>query len=117
MCSNSKELATLNDMDLPIVCSLTESELRDRRRLFLDSTLKNATGTVEIENGYCYTFNASPNVLGQLANLVELERQCCQFLTFKIIVEPAQPIALEVTGPPQAKGIIGEYFGSTEAST
>ena len=104
-------------MDLPIVCSLTESELRERRRLFLDSMVKSAIETVEIENGYCYSFKASPEVLGQLANVVELERQCCQFLTFKIIVEPAKPIALEVTGPPQAKAIIGEYFGSTEAST
>lgn len=34
-----------------------------------------------------------------------------------ITVEPAKPIALEVTGPPQAKAIIREYFESTEAST
>jgi hypothetical protein len=114
---NWTELATLTDMDLPIVCSLTESEFRDRRRTVLDSIFKNAIGTFEIANGYSYSFKASPVVLAQLATLVELERQCCQFLTFKIVVEPGRPITLEVTGPPQAKAVIREYFGSTEAST
>ena len=63
---------TLNDMDLPIICGLTESELRERRRLSLDSMVNSAIETVEIEDGYSYSFKASPEVIGQLANLVEL---------------------------------------------
>lgn len=49
--------------------------------------------------------------LSQLTKLIELERQCCQFLTFKLIVAPKQPITLEVSGPPAAKAIITEFFG------
>ena len=99
-------------MDLPIVCTLTEAQLRERRRTVLDSIRSNATETGELQNGYSYRFKPSPDIVIQLANLVELERQCCQFLTFKIVFEPTQPIVLEVTGPPEAKGVIADYFGS-----
>jgi hypothetical protein len=46
-----------------------------------------------------------------IARLLDLERQCCQFLTFKLIVEPAQNFRLEITGPPEAKPTIAELFG------
>ena len=98
--------------DLPVVCTLTEGELRERRRTVLDSIRESATEVVAIPNGYCYRFKPTPILLSQLSNLVEMERQCCQFLTFRIVVEPQQPIALEVTGPPQAKEAIADFFGS-----
>jgi len=42
-----------------------------------------------------------------------LERQCCPFLTFKIIVEAGnQAICLEITGPPDAEPVIADFFGS-----
>jgi hypothetical protein len=52
-------------------------------------------------------------VLLQLTRLVDLERQCCRFLTFKIVVEAGeQPIRLEVTGPAEAMSTIAELFGN-----
>jgi hypothetical protein len=45
----------------------------------------------------------------------DLERQCCQFLTFKIVVEPGEtPLRLEVTGPPKAKPVIADFFGGAK---
>jgi hypothetical protein len=42
---------------------------------------------------------------------VDLERQCCPFLTFKIVVNSAQAaMRLGVTGPGQARKVIEEYF-------
>jgi hypothetical protein len=41
-----------------------------------------------------------------------LERQCCSFLTFRIIVAAGKPICLKIFGPPDAKAVIGEFFGS-----
>jgi len=35
------------------------------------------------------------------------------FLTFRIIVATGQqPICLEITGPPEAKSVIADFFGS-----
>jgi hypothetical protein len=98
-------------MDLPIVCTLTEAELRERRRTVLDSIRDTAISVGENDDGYSFRFIPTPDALAKLSNLVELERQCCQFLTFKIIVKPQQPILLEVTGPPGSKAVIADFFG------
>jgi hypothetical protein len=99
-------------MDLPIVCTLTESELRERRRTFLDAIKEGTLDVVPIPGGYSYRFAPRSEVLMQLSRLVDLERQCCRFLTYRIVVEAGeQPIRLEITGPPEANPIIADLFG------
>ena len=99
-------------MDLPIACTLTESELKERRRTVLSVIRDAAIDVAPMQDGYSYRFRPSSEVLSQLFHLVDLERQCCAFLTFKIVVEPQQPIALEVSGPPKAMDMIADLFGS-----
>lgn len=100
-------------MELPISCTLTETEMRERRRTILDSVRGAVANVTPLPLGYAYRFEPTSELLGQLFGLVDLERQCCRFLTFKIIVEANnQPICLEVTGPPEAKEIIADFFGS-----
>ena len=66
---------------------------------------------VELEDGYAFTVRASSDALQRIAELVDMERQCCSFLTFKIVVEAAQAgVRLEVTGPGEVKKVIAEYF-------
>ena len=49
----------------------------------------------------------------RIAEIVDMERQCCPFLTFKIVVETAQAaMRLEVTGPVEAQKLIADYFNS-----
>jgi hypothetical protein len=99
-------------MELPIVCSLSEGEVRERRQTILDFIRGAALNVTSLPLGYAYRFEPTSEVLAHLSRLVDLERQCCQFLTFRIIVEAGnQPICLEVTGPPEAKPIIADFFG------
>lgn len=98
-------------MDLPIACSLTGEQLRGRRQTLL-SVRRFAIEVKELPDGYVYAFETRAMTLDLLARIVDLERQCCEFLTFKITVEPKQPIRLEVTGPSEAKLIIADFFGS-----
>ena len=100
-------------MGLQILCTLTALELQERRRTILDSIRANAVECVELPNGYSYRFAASPDILSKLSQLVELESQCCQFLTFKIVVAPNQPITLEVSGPPGARDAISDFLGTS----
>ena len=103
-------------MDLPIVCTLTEEELRKRREMFLDSLREAACDITAIPDGFSYGFKASPEVMTQLGCLVELERQCCRFLTFRIIEESRDhSVRLEITGPPEAKLVIADLFGGTNS--
>jgi hypothetical protein len=99
-------------VNLPIACTLTEAELRERRRSILGSMRDAAMQVAPMPDGYSYEFRATSEVLAQLSHLVDLERQCCPFLTFKIVVAPQRPIRLEVTGPPEAKETIADFFGS-----
>jgi hypothetical protein len=99
-------------MDMPAFCTLSESELRERRRTVLNSIREAAIGVVPIPGGYSYGFAPHSEVLTQLCQLVDLERQCCPFLTFGIIVEAGgEPFRLEVTGPPEAMPVIADLFG------
>jgi hypothetical protein len=100
-------------MDLPIVCTLTQTELMERRRTILASIRDSAIDISATEYGYSYRFEPSSEVLAELARLVDLERQCCQFLTFRIVVEPQEAIRLdEITGPPEAKAIMADIVGA-----
>jgi hypothetical protein len=99
--------------ELPIVCTLTESELRERRRMVLDRIKDACLGAAPISGGYRYSFTPRSETLLELTRLVDLERQCCRFLTFKIVVEAGeQAIGLEITGPPEAISMVEELFGS-----
>lgn len=100
-------------MELPIACTLTEAEMRERRRTILDSVCGAALDVTPLPLGFAYHFDPTSEVLAQVGRLVDLERQCCPFLAFRIIVEAGnQPLCLEVTGPLEAKAIIADFFGS-----
>jgi len=96
---------------LPVACSLTEPELRERRSAVLKKVGQAVLEVVELENGYAYRFPSDDEWLGELINLVRLERQCCPFLTFKISVEPGDgPVWLELTGPSGTKEFISSFL-------
>jgi hypothetical protein len=96
-------------MQPPVACTLTEAEMRERRRMILDSVRPSLLGVTPLPAGYSFRFEPASEVLAQLGRVVDLERQCCPFLTYKIIVEAGnQPICLEVTGPPGATAVIAD---------
>lgn len=96
---------------LPIACSLTEPELRERRSTALERVGQAVLETVGVENGYAYRFPADDEWLGELVNLVRLERRCCPFLAFKISVEPGGgAIWLELTGPGGTKEFLSSFL-------
>jgi hypothetical protein len=87
--------------------------MRERRRTILDAFRGSARSVTSLPLGYAYSFEPTSEVLAQLVRLVDLERQCCPFLTFRIIIAAGtQPICLEITGPPEAKAVIADFFGA-----
>jgi hypothetical protein len=98
-------------MDLPIACTLNEADFHDRRQTIIETFRTMQVAVSELSDGYSFSLAASSEALHRLAQLVDLERQCCPFLRFAIVVEAAQAaIRLEVTGPAEARKLIGEYF-------
>jgi hypothetical protein len=93
----------------PIACTLTDGEMRERRAMVLDSVRRSVLDITPLPDGYMCRFEATSETLSQLASVVDLERQCRAFLSFRIIVEAGRhPICLEITGPPAA--VIADFF-------
>jgi hypothetical protein len=99
-------------MEIPIACNLSDSELRERRQTILNFFRQSLLKVRPLPLGLAFSFPPSSEVLTRLAQLVDLERRCCPFLTFKIVVEAGElPIRLELTGTAAAKKVIAEPFG------
>jgi hypothetical protein len=77
-------------MDAPIACTLSRAEFHQRRQAIMDAFHKMQVSVSELPDGYAFIFPATSEALMQITQLVDLERQCCHFLRFRIVVEAAQ---------------------------
>ena len=92
---------------LPIACTLTSSELQERRRTVLEKVRRAVVEVRELEDGYAYCFPSEGQWLQEFALMIDLERQCCPFLRFRLTVEAnGGPAWLELTGPEGTKDFL-----------
>jgi len=90
--------------DLPIACTLGPAALKARQDDLLGGLVRRAEERLDIPNGYRVRFTPDDGTLAAIANVIETERQCCRFLTFRLTAEPdGGPIWLEFSGPPGTK--------------
>ena len=101
----------MESKDLPIACALTAPELQARRATVLGKVRRAVVEVRELEDGYAYTFPSASEWLSEVAGLIDLERQCCPFLRFRLTVEAnGGPLLLEMTGPEGTKEFLGSTF-------
>lgn len=97
--------------NIPIACSLSDKELAERRSYLLDKTAKFLVKTQERENGFVYLFPVNDSVLKDLFEIIRLERKCCPFLDFKLLLEAESGfLSLELSGQNGAKEAIRNLF-------
>lgn len=90
----------MNPESLPVACTLTPTELAERRRGLLPGLLARAAGRESVDDGFRWSFAFEPALLADVAAVIEAEHRCCRFLRFSLAVEPGDgPVTLEVTGP------------------
>jgi hypothetical protein len=96
---------------LPIACSLTDTELRERERTVLQKAAAGLLEVRELENGFSYRFPAEDAWLHQLTDIINLERKRCAFLSFKLVVESdSDSFWLNLTGPEGTKETLKSLF-------
>ena len=79
---------------------LTPGELAGRREALLPGLAARAQRVARAEHGYRLVFAPAPELLRAIADVVEAERHCCQFLRFELTVEAGLgAVSLTVTGP------------------
>ena len=96
---------------LPIACSLTSEELQERRSTLLQRVRLAVLEVKELQDGYAYTFPSASEWLSEVAGMIDLERQCCPFLRFRLTVEENDgALLLEMTGPEGTKEFLRSSF-------
>lgn len=94
--------------DVPLACSLTEAELRERgdENAALFARVREAQ---ELPDGYRFAFAPDADGIPALMQFITAERACCPFFTFELqFVSPHQAIWLVVRGGAGVKEIVRE---------
>jgi len=96
---------------IPVACALTAPELQERRQTVLQKVRRAVRDVRELEDGYAYSFPLDGEWLRELAGMIDLERQCCPFLSFRLTVEESKRLLLlEMTGPEGTKDFLQSTF-------
>ena len=60
-----------------IACTLTSSEMVERKKTLLSTIQPLIEDIKELENGYVFRFSNKDDVLPQLLEVIDLENRCC----------------------------------------
>jgi hypothetical protein len=88
---------TMTDPDIPIACTLSQQQFKERKDL-MQRVAKEATERRNLPNGVGLSFKPVSGRVTELAKLVDVERACCPFLSFRIEAPAGGPVWLELTG-------------------
>jgi hypothetical protein len=101
----------MTDSTLPIACTLTDAEFRERERAILRKLMQTVLERKELADGYGFRFSSDDDLLKEITEMIILERKCCPFLDFEITLEAGSgDIRLEITGATGAKEFIAATF-------
>lgn len=96
-----------NVPNLPLACSLTTEEFRDREATLLTQFRSGVMETEELQDGYAFHIPGDASWIRLVAELVVAERECCPFLEFELAALPNMgPLTLRVTGPVGTKEFV-----------
>jgi hypothetical protein len=97
------------DAEIPPVCRLDALAPADRaRHAALTAELRSAARWIqELPRGWALRFPEDPALSRRLVEWVALERRCCPFLEFEILLgEKGDPVILRLTGGEGVKEIL-----------
>ena len=106
-------MATNSEPDkyMPVACTLSDAERGSREATLLSEFRKDVTAVEELPNGYAFHIRGDQERLMLIGELIALERECCQFLTFQLVAEPKLgPVVLSLTGPEGTKQFLEAAF-------
>lgn len=91
-------------INLPVMCSLSDVEKREREATLLARFKSGVVAVDELGDGYSFRLSGGPEWLALIAQLMIAERECCPFLTFQLTAEPQMgAITVRITGPDGTK--------------
>ena len=86
-------------------CSLTDHEFRERRATARESLLAHLVEIKKLESGLRLRFTDTDTIRSTVETFVNLERQCCSFLTLTITPHH-EALEVSIEGPAEAKATL-----------
>ena len=97
---------------LPVACTLSQAELDRHAHCLIPSLLKRSPELTQLNDGVRLEFDAAPDMIRQVTEVIERERNCCRFLQFVLTVPPGgKPFQLEITGPEGTRDFLDTALG------
>lgn len=88
-------------------CKLTTAEFQERKATVIAELKGMMTKKKELKEGYAYKFAGSDEVVAKLNEFIKTEKECCDFLSFNLVVSKDKSSAwLEITGAEGVKDFI-----------
>ena len=82
-----------------VACQLPDEAFKERKATIASTIVSKAILAEEIENGYQFSFSYSEKMLLELAEFINIERQCCPFINFHLVLSNnSNNIVLLLTG-------------------
>jgi hypothetical protein len=97
--------------DIPIACSLSEPELRERRATVLAAFDAHVRKVESRFDGYVIELEPTDEAIAAATAVIVAEGACCPFLRFELTVDvPAKRTQLVLSGPPGTREFLATWL-------
>lgn len=115
-------MANANTRAPSSACKLMGRELMQRKDAITNALFRHADEVEELEDGFAFRFAAFDPWAAKIMEFITVERECCPFFRFELIVDPdGGPVWLRLRGSDEVKafvlGEIGIAMPSPEGRT
>jgi hypothetical protein len=101
--------------DLPLACTLSAAELRERGEDVVAPLFARVQRMEETPDGYCFAFPAEADGARDLLEFILSERDCCPFFTFELgFPSPHELVWLTLRGGEGVKEFVAGSFAALE---
>jgi hypothetical protein len=101
--------------DLPVACTLSAAELRERGADVVAPLFARAQRLQETPDGYCFAFPAEAGGVRDLLEFILSERDCCPFFTFELAFpSPHESVWLTLRGGEGVKEFVAGSFAALD---
>ncbi len=98
-----------------IFCKLSTTEMRERLGQMRAEFFIQVIDVDEVEAGYRYWFQKTPERLAMLAAFIDSESRCCAFFQFTLSLAPeAERVSLSLSGREGTKELLESTMQSVE---
>ena len=111
----ASDLTSDTASDLPVACTLSAAELRERGDEVVAPLFARVQRMEETPDGYCFAFPAEAEGVRDLLEFILSERDCCPFFTFELgFPSPHESVWLTLRGGEGVKEFVAGSFATLD---